>query len=287
MGRISPGPTMWPPGAEKRLVPAKSNTKTSNTSDFFYLGDLEGGECYWTNERFNGVLLIQCRHSGYIQLLPCNANAMTGKAAAKWCAQTWMGCWDVPSEILTDSGSEYIAEWRKTLCSRLGIHHLLCEVHQHRALPPERTGKTIINMLQNELASDKDVDWLEILFAPLCRYHTTEWYHGYSPNQLFFGRIKCWWNLPYDHPRECKDALPFFDEIQAGDKEADRLIDKVRADGLSKANRGRNEAQDVEKETVFGSARTRIETQSSSPCGKVPLKRCLESGRTVLRCVRM
>ena len=27
MGRISPGPTRWPPGAEGRLVPAKSNLK--------------------------------------------------------------------------------------------------------------------------------------------------------------------------------------------------------------------------------------------------------------------
>ena len=27
MGRISPGPTRWPPGAERRLVPAKSNPK--------------------------------------------------------------------------------------------------------------------------------------------------------------------------------------------------------------------------------------------------------------------
>ena len=28
MGRISPGPTRWPPGAERRLVPAKSNLKS-------------------------------------------------------------------------------------------------------------------------------------------------------------------------------------------------------------------------------------------------------------------
>ena len=27
LGRISPGPTRWPPGAERRLVPAKSNLK--------------------------------------------------------------------------------------------------------------------------------------------------------------------------------------------------------------------------------------------------------------------
>ena len=31
MGRISPGPTRWPPGAEKRLVPAKSNLKPHQT----------------------------------------------------------------------------------------------------------------------------------------------------------------------------------------------------------------------------------------------------------------
>ena len=32
MGRISPGPTRWPPGAERRLVPAKSNLKPQTSS---------------------------------------------------------------------------------------------------------------------------------------------------------------------------------------------------------------------------------------------------------------
>ena len=32
MGRISPGPTRWPPGAERRLVPAKSNIKPQTFS---------------------------------------------------------------------------------------------------------------------------------------------------------------------------------------------------------------------------------------------------------------
>ena len=34
MGRISPGPTRWPPGAERRLVPAKSNLKPQRTVQF-------------------------------------------------------------------------------------------------------------------------------------------------------------------------------------------------------------------------------------------------------------
>ena len=125
------------------------------TTDFLYLGDLDGEECHCTNHKFHGVLLVQSRHSGYIHVLPCNLNATTGKAAAKWSAQTWMGCWDVPSEILTDSGSAYISEWWTTLCARLEIHHPRCEVHQHRALPAERGGKRIINMLLKELASDR------------------------------------------------------------------------------------------------------------------------------------
>ena len=34
MGRISPGPTRWPPGAERRLVPAKSNLKPQTFQSF-------------------------------------------------------------------------------------------------------------------------------------------------------------------------------------------------------------------------------------------------------------
>ena len=81
----------------------------------------------------------------------------------------------------------------------------------------------------------------------LCWYHNTELYHGYSPNQLVFGQNKCWWNLPYDHPRECKGASAFFDEIQAGEEEAKRLVGKFQADWSSVANQGRKEPQDLEK----------------------------------------
>ena len=100
-------------------------------------------------------------------------------------------------------------------------------------------------MLRKELASHKDVDWLEILFALLRRSYNTELYHGYSPYQLVFGRNKCWWNLTYDHPRECRDASAFCEDIQAGEKEAKRLVEKFQADRLSIANQGRNEPLDL------------------------------------------
>ena len=87
-------------------------------SDFFCLGDQEGEECHCTNREVNGWLLIQGRDSGYIHVLPCILSAMTRKAAAKCCTQTWMRCRDVCSEILTDSGGAYISKWWKTLFAR-------------------------------------------------------------------------------------------------------------------------------------------------------------------------
>ena len=216
------------------------------TSDFFHLGELDDEECHWTNKKVNGVLLIQCRHSGYIQVLPCNVESKTGKAAAKWCAQTWMGGWDVPSEVVTDSGKEYTSEWWKELCARLGIHHLRCEIHSHRALPGERAGRSIINMLRKELASEKDFHWLEVLFALLRRYHNTPLYHGLSPNEIVFGRKKCWWNMPLHNPRPCKDASLFLDEIQRAEKTVSKLIDKHQADWLWVQNQGRKNPHNFE-----------------------------------------
>ena len=156
------------------------------TSDIFYLGELDDEECHWTKKNVNGVLLIKCRHSGYIQVLPCNIESMDGKAAAKWCVQTWMGGWHVLSEVITDSGKEYTSEWWRELCTRLGIHHLRCEIHSHRALPGKSAGRSLINILRKELASEKDFHWLVILFALLRRYHNTLLDHDLSQNKIVF-----------------------------------------------------------------------------------------------------
>ena len=86
-------------------------------------------------------------------------------------------------------------------------------------------------MLRKELASDKDVDWLEILFALLRGYHNTELYHGYSPNQLVFGGNKCWWNLPYNHPQECKDASAFWTRFRLVKRRPSVLLRNFRQIG--------------------------------------------------------
>ena len=84
-----------PPSAKKhgplKRHPIPEHLFNRVTCNFFYLGELDDKECHCTNKKVNGVLIIQCRHSSYIQVLPCNIELMTGKAAAKLSAQTWMG----------------------------------------------------------------------------------------------------------------------------------------------------------------------------------------------------
>ena len=52
MGRISPGPTRWPPGTEKRLVPAKSNLKPQ-TSD-----KVANAKCLGMPRAQGGIILV-------------------------------------------------------------------------------------------------------------------------------------------------------------------------------------------------------------------------------------
>ena len=112
-------------------------------NDFYHLCELDDELCHWTKKRVNGVLLTRCRHSGYIEVLPCNIELMTGKGAAKWCASTWVGRSDVQSKVITDSGKEYATEWRREPFTRLGIHQLRCEIHSHKALLGERACRSL------------------------------------------------------------------------------------------------------------------------------------------------
>ena len=125
------------------------------------------------------------------------------------------------------------------MCHRLGIHHLQCEIHEHRTLPGERAGRSVINILRKELASDKDYHWYEVIFALLRRYHNTPLYHGLSPNQSVFGREKCWQNWPLKNSKPRRDASAYFDELEEADKTVSRLIEEYQSDWLWVQNQGR------------------------------------------------
>ena len=216
------------------------------TTAFFYLGEPDDKECNWTNKEINGVLVIQCLHSGYIQVLPCTIESMSGKAGAKWSGQTWMGARDVPAEVIMDSGKKGSSEWCRGLCICPQIHHLRCKIHPHRPLPLERAARSLIDMLSKELTSEKDFHWLKILFVLVRHYHNTPLYHGLSPNVIVFGGKTCWWNMPLNIPRPCKDASLLIDEMQMAEKTVSKLVDKHQADWLWVQNQGQKNPHNFE-----------------------------------------
>ena len=154
--------------------------------------------------------------------------------------------------MIEDSGKEYTFEWWRELCTRLGIHHLRCEIYSQRALLGERAGRSLSHMLHKELASEKKIHWLEIMFALLRRYLNTPLYHGLSPNEIVFGRKKCRWNMPLNNPRLCTDASLFMDEIQRAEKLSSFLIDKHQAYCLWVQNLGQKQPHNFGVDDQFG-----------------------------------
>ena len=101
-----------------------------------------------------------------------------------------MSNWDVPSEILTDSGKEFIGTWWENMCALLGVNHVGARVYDHRALPAVRAGRNLINMLRNVLATEKDYNCLETIYCVLRRYHRTKELHTYDFSSCFFPKFK-------------------------------------------------------------------------------------------------
>ena len=132
--------------------------------------------------------------------------------------------------MIADSDREYTSESWREICTRLGINHLRCKIHSHQVLPGKRAGRSLINMLRAERASEKGFRWLETFFVLLCRYHNTPLYHGSSQNEIVFERRNSWWNMPLNNPFPCKDASLYMNEIRRAEKTVSKLIDKHQAD---------------------------------------------------------
>ena len=216
------------------------------TADVFELGQIQE-ECLYTRKPIYPVLFIHDCHSGYIQVLPCNTKHLTSDMAAKWTASPWMSSLDVPSEILTESGKEFIGTWLQNMCALFAVHHLRARVYDHRALPAERVGGIIINILRRFLATEKDYNSLETIYCVLRRYHRTKNYTGVSPNELVFGREKMGPGPVMYHPRQCYDASQWFESIKELDSKGILAKVESQADWLKFKNQARTQGEPSEK----------------------------------------
>ena len=111
MGRISPGPTMWPPGAKRRLVPAKSNLKPQT----FEIGTDFCKTALFFSASFIAMLMII-----FVAVIYC-----IGGAVVK-CVAKFMLLRRLCDVLRTVQGSQNHLGMLKHACSDLGIIRVTC-----------------------------------------------------------------------------------------------------------------------------------------------------------------
>ena len=158
-----------------------------------------------------------------------------------------MSSWDVPNEILTDSGKEFIGTWWENMCALSGVHHLRARVYDHRAIRAERAERILINILRQFLATETDYKWLETIYCVLRRYHRTTNYTGLSLNELVFGREKMGPEPVMYHPKKCYDASQWFEKIKELDSKWIQAKVESHADWLNFKNQARPQGKPFEK----------------------------------------
>ena len=78
------------------------------------------------------------RLSGWIIARPCRMLVFTAEMAANLVIENGWDTFGIPSVITSDQGSQFVGQWWKTMCARLGIRHAYCQhTDQKRTVEPK------------------------------------------------------------------------------------------------------------------------------------------------------
>ena len=153
------------------------------------------------------------------------------------------GGWEIfgiPSVITSDQGSQFSGQWWKTMCARLGIRQAYSQAYRPQANGrAEVAGKTIINALR-KLSAQGYHNWAEVLPRALWAYHNLPGESGMSPFRIVFGRERGESGAPYQPPKECEDAIQFFDKMARVDQEVSRILEEEHKKVQNRINAHRN-----------------------------------------------
>lgn len=213
-------PPNWSTKLPITPTPVPNHVMTSVSLDVFALPS-----AVWQGEAYDSLLLCVDRLSGWIIARPCRKAGLTAERAAHLVMDGGWETFGIPSIITSDQGSQFVGQWWKTMCARLGIRQAYSQAYRPQANGrAEAAGKTLIGVLRKLNAEDK-VNWVEALPRVLRVYHDNPGESGYSPFQLMFGRERNIAGVPYELVRECEGSVDFFARIQE--------LERLAADALN------------------------------------------------------
>ena len=149
---------------------------------------------------------------------PSRKVGFTAEKAAHLLLDNGWETFGIPSIITSDQGPQFIGQWWRTMCARLGIRQAYSQAYRAQANGrAEIAGKTLIGLMR-KVWVEMGINWVEALPRILRMYHDMPGETGYSPFQIMFGRDRNLAGLPYEPPRQCEEATQFFDRMEALDK---------------------------------------------------------------------
>ena len=196
----------------------------------------------WDVIWIDALVLCVDRHSGWTIAMPTQRVGLTAEKVARFMVDKWEGM-GVPSLVTSDMGPQFIGQWWRTLCARLGIRVAYSQGYHHQANGrAEVVGKVLWGIIR-KLNAESRVNWVEALPRILRIYHDMENASGLSPYQMVFGRERAVAGLPYTPPKMCEGAQSFFDRMDMIDREVARVLNTTHFKKQEWFNKGRSEGK--------------------------------------------
>jgi len=149
------------------------------------VGPLPEGKSYCNQRGFQYILSVIDSATRYLWLLPIRHK--TAECVAATLFDEVISRVSVPSTILTDQGSEFMAEVVECLLRRLGISDIrMSAYHPQTDAKCERVHFSVHNII-TKLIDDKHDRWPDLLGTVALAYNATvHTSTGYSPHELFY-----------------------------------------------------------------------------------------------------
>jgi hypothetical protein len=196
---------------------------------------------WYEGEEFDTMALCVDRHSGWIVAVPCLYKGLTGARVAKEMLKYQWRPFGVPSVISSDQGSHFVSSWWQHMCALMGIRHAYSQAYHHQANGRvERAGQQVMEVLR-KMYADERLNWVEALPRVLDRIHDVKGESGYSPYEILFGRERPLAGCPYSPPKECEDAIVFFQHMREIDEKVATELNRKHRVEESRVNATRKE----------------------------------------------
>ena len=171
-------PPNWNLKAPLVPTPIPEHIMTSVCLDVFALPKAQ-----WEGNVFDSLVLCVDRLSGWIIARPTTKEGLTAKKTAHILMDNGWETFGIPAIITSDQGSQFVGQWFRTMCSRLGIRLAYSQAYRPQANGrAEVAGKTLIAILR-KYAVELKQNWVEMLPRILKAYHDT-------PGKVDFRRSK-------------------------------------------------------------------------------------------------